>query len=644
MIFRDFVIKSVKKSIRKYTAYLGSVLFCVISLVIYFSIKLNDNFKEVFESRLISALYNIGVIILIAFVLFFIIYSLVAFLRFRSKEFGIYLSIGMNKKDIIKLLITENTLVIFLALVLGIPIGAGISKLLEQFVGRILGYESLPSNFVIDGYLITIAIFILITIVVDSAAAIYIKKSNLLDLISKDRKVKRHKAHWILGLIGVFLILIGFSILSNLMRMDRSEVIDYNSYYIKSMVRFIAISGVGLYLTLINMGASIIVFLKKKKDFYVKRLLLISEMNFKFSQNNKIIYISTLISLLVIVLISSAFSLYADEIRKVEGDQPYHLMYLVNDNEEKINEIIKRNSEVKVVEEKNIDFLYLPNSLNVLNEGREIKGGERIIISEEAYNKLTGEGLKLNKNEVINVALDNLPIRQEQSFYNHIRIDCENRSFKLSFKGEKRKCIINSGIVSEKFVYVVDNHSYEQLKLNTSQGNIGGFRLINFNSWENSEKLVNKIKPFISINSRFNFEKNIISRLEYRNDIRKVNLSRLFIVSFMGAIFIIAIGGISYFKMLTEINDEVTKYKALIRIGISQSQIRKLVRMQQALVLFTPVVLGIIMGSAFIIIISAGSIMEKQLMESLWLISILYIVVTGIFYAICNRFYLKSLR
>lgn len=359
-------------------------------------------------------------------------------------------------------------------------------------------------------------------------------------------------------------------------------------------------------------------------------------MNFKFHQNTRIIYIASVISLLVIIFVSSTFSIYADEVRKVDGDQPYDLMYLMGEKEDEINKLIE-NSNLEITDEKEVEFLYFPTAIVINNE--EFNNSNRVIISEESYNSLDSNKLNLNKGELINLALDNLPIKQENNIYNYIKIKNIKEDLRLEYKNEIRKCIINTDIVSEKFVYVIDDDTYKILKESSKEDDSGVFRLINFDNWKESESLIEEINKLVLKEKKFNFENNSISKITYSEEIRQVNLSRLFIVGFMGVIFIIAIGGILYFKIMTEINDEIKKVKALKRIGTTNKQIKSLFKVQQGIIFFTPVIIGIVFGGIFIRIISKVSIMEKELIEAVMLISLLYIIVTSIFYIMCNRIY-----
>lgn len=138
-----------------------------------------------------------------------LIYANRYMIRQRAQEFSVYLTLGMGKRKIVKILFLENLLITTFAFGLGILIGGVSSYLLLLFTNRLFENSAVPIHFhfifsknsaFITGILLFFMIFILYL------ANLYeIKKDSVIAWMKKDQKVKVKKrlSPWIYGLIGL---------------------------------------------------------------------------------------------------------------------------------------------------------------------------------------------------------------------------------------------------------------------------------------------------------------------------------------------------------------------------------------------------------------------------------------------------------
>ena len=106
----------------------------------------------------------------------------------RSREFGTYLILGMENKDVSKLFFYENIIFGVIALVLGCFIGSFVFQGLVIIVTAFFGEEySLKAEFSVYAMLLTIVYYFAIQILVVFRNNRYLKKLKIHDLMNADK-------------------------------------------------------------------------------------------------------------------------------------------------------------------------------------------------------------------------------------------------------------------------------------------------------------------------------------------------------------------------------------------------------------------------------------------------------------------------
>src|SRR6185437_1447131 len=113
MNFRQFAYRNVVRNRRIYAAFFMASVFSVMVFFLYSMLLFHPAFEDRFLQEF--ALLGMGVaeVILFIFTLFFLFYSMRAFLHVRSKEFGILLHLGMEKRQLHRLVFLESMLIGF---------------------------------------------------------------------------------------------------------------------------------------------------------------------------------------------------------------------------------------------------------------------------------------------------------------------------------------------------------------------------------------------------------------------------------------------------------------------------------------------------------------------------------------------------
>ena len=108
MTFRQFAYHNVIRNSRVYAAFFMASIFSVMVFFVYSMLMFHPNIEDQFLRDIAFGGMLIAEIILIIFTLFFLFYSMSAFLQARSKEFGILLNLGMEQEQLDRLIFLET--------------------------------------------------------------------------------------------------------------------------------------------------------------------------------------------------------------------------------------------------------------------------------------------------------------------------------------------------------------------------------------------------------------------------------------------------------------------------------------------------------------------------------------------------------
>lgn len=145
---------------------------------------------------------------LVSLIIVFVMgYATSFMLKLRKREFGMYLTLGMTRKNILSIFITETLIMCGAALVVGIFLGLFIYQGLMLLVMRILGVNMALASYSVKGLILTIVLVGVIFILASATSAIYLKKVSVNQLLNGDRMVEKNVRHPLLWFITALISL-----------------------------------------------------------------------------------------------------------------------------------------------------------------------------------------------------------------------------------------------------------------------------------------------------------------------------------------------------------------------------------------------------------------------------------------------------
>ena len=199
MLFK-LSIRNMKKSFKDYAIYFLTLVLGVAIFYMFNSLDSQQAMLEVSESTrsMIQLMVQmIGMIsVFIAIVLgFLIVYANNFLVNRRKREFGIYMTLGMGRRQISTIILLETILVGILSLVVGIFIGVFASQFMSILVAKLFEADMTEFTFVFskDACIKTciyFAVMYLAVIIFNTLTISRYKLINLLTAVRKNEKVK----------------------------------------------------------------------------------------------------------------------------------------------------------------------------------------------------------------------------------------------------------------------------------------------------------------------------------------------------------------------------------------------------------------------------------------------------------------------
>ena len=199
MLFK-LSLKNIKKSFKDYTIYFLTLVLGVTIFYMFNSLDSQQAMLQVTQSQkeliklMISMLGMISVFIAVILGLL-IVYANNFLINRRKKEFGIYMTLGMGRRQISKIILMETIIIGIISLVVGIVVGIFGSQFMSILVAKMFQADMTKFEFVFSAEscmktCIYFAIMYVAAMLFNTFTISKYKLINLLNASKKNEKVK----------------------------------------------------------------------------------------------------------------------------------------------------------------------------------------------------------------------------------------------------------------------------------------------------------------------------------------------------------------------------------------------------------------------------------------------------------------------
>lgn len=639
MSINHLMFRNLRKNIKNYYLYVFALVFSVALYFAFVTLQYDPSMDEVEGSVKGGAAIMAASVLLVAIVSIFLLYANTIFIKRRGKEIGLFQLIGMTKSKIFRILTAENFILYFGSLLIGIFAGFSVSKLLLMILFKTIGVEEVAAlHFSKEALVQTLLVFFVIYLLIMLMNYGFIKRQSILSLFrvtsTTESNVKKLSIfETVIGIVGIGLIVLGYSISS---RLFGGDFVTMNELFM-AMIIILASVIIGTYLFYKGSVSFIFHLIRKKKNGYlnIKEVLSLSSIMFRMKSNAVLLTIITTVSALALGLLSLSYISYYSSEKNAKLTVPSDFILTDTQEAEQFKEVL--HAKGLSFTEKRIEVLQVDANIENLlgNQATEMMSENTTlsVISEQSL-----EGIDLAPDEAYftktNGAMENLISMKDKGT--------------IEFKGvheiipQAYQRIDISAPIAWFFtgglpVTIVDETTFERLKqdldpaLQKKYNQNIGINIKDRSSVEQANELFRHIH--FKEGSRYD------SQLETAN-YQKQNMGLLmFIVAFLGLTFLITSGCILYFKQMDESENEKPNYTILRKLGFTQGDLLRGIQKKQLFNFGIPLVIGLL--HSYFAVKSGWFLFGTELWTPMILVMLLYTGLYSIF-AVLSVFYYKK--
>ncbi len=310
MLFK-LSIKNIKKSFKDYAIYF---LTLVLGVAIFYVFNAIDSQEAMLtltsaEKEIINLMNEFlsGVSILVAIILgFLIIYASRFLIKRRKKEFGIYLTLGMGKRQVSKILLMETLIIGLISLAVGLGIGVIASQFMSIIVAKLFEADMSRFEFVFSqaSMIKTVMYYAIIYLIVMIFNVFAVTKYKLIDLLTASKKGEKVKVRNLTISVILFIISVGILSYAYYLATNRLDSLDLFGFSILLGI-------IGTFLLFFGVSGFILKLVQSNKKLYLKGLNIFTLRQIN-SKVNTMVFSMSIICLLLfftITIFSSAWSI-----------------------------------------------------------------------------------------------------------------------------------------------------------------------------------------------------------------------------------------------------------------------------------------------------------------------------------------------
>lgn len=687
MLFK-LSLKNIKKSIKDYAIYfftlvLGIAIFYVFNSLDSSTAMLTMTKRQSDIIELINSMLGVISVFVCVILGFLIIYASQFLMKRRKKEFGIYMMLGMGKKELSKILVLEALLIGLFSLVVGLILGVFASQFMSLLVANL--FEADMSNYVFSFSLSalskTILFFTMIYLFVMLFNTFSISKCKLIDLINAAKQNEKisNKNAWISVLAFILSVIMLSYAYYQVTTQGLGIDIDFLGY-------MIILGCLGSFLFFWSVSGLLLKIVQSNKRLYLKNLnmFVVRQLNSKINTTVISMSIISIMLFMTICILSSGLSFNESLRRNLKEMTPVDLnveqfvnldspMHSYNDNDHQIEYSEDVISLSKQSLKQNLELM----GIDVDKQFKDVFEYQRYMSPQVIMRNLLPEDVL---EEYPNLMIDMPEKLMKISDYNTIAKLYGNKQFslaedeyivicnfesmlKLRNEGLKQQpqLIINDRTLKPK--YSECQNGYTEIATNHTNNGIillpddilnegmavKTLLVANYNAKNQDDH--DKIEQIIMNGTGLN--QDIVDKLSmiHLRGVSKQDLYQAsvglgavgtFVGIYIGIVFLISSAAILALKELSDSSDNKERYVVLRKLGVDEHMISKALFIQIGVFFLLPVVLASIhsiFGIHFCVDI-LSTMGTEGLMPSILMTALFIIFIYGGYFLItyfCSR-------
>ncbi|MGU8338535.1 ABC transporter permease [Clostridium perfringens] len=657
-MYFKLAFKNIKKSYKNYVIYFLTLIFGICIFYTFNSIESQSVMMELNEqkqSAFMMAEQLIGYFsVFIAFVLgFLIVYANNYLIKRRKKEFGIYMTLGMENGSLSKMIFLETLFIGAISLGIGVVLGIMLSQALSVLTAYMFQVDLTKFQFVFSplGFKRTVLCFSIIYLVVLIFNFISVRKIKLIDLLTASKRNEKPtiKNLW----VSVILFLVSLGILGIAYYKVIHDGIAFASFNALGLP--ILLGCIGTFIFFYSLTGFFLKVIQGNKKFYLRDLNMFVMKQISSKINTTFVSLSFICLMLFLAICTFSGGLGIN--RAINADlkdlTKFDVTFWSNSGENIENLLKEKNIDISNIAEEDSNMIMYDSKIKYSNflskEGMTAmknyfpvaNDNDILVIGENGYNntlKLLGkEPVNLKENQYlavgnidemkkwVNESLENGNIDEmkklvNKSSENGKNINISGKTLEPANKKYENINLYNFTMKGDILIFVVKDSLLEGLKPVSSRFNM----MLKDNS--NTKEELGSIRDQLVESQVYS-----ITKKEIYDNAAGLGATMAYLGIYLGLIFIITSAVVLAIQQLTESTDNVERYRLLKEIGVDQKMINKAIFTQVGVYFMLPLSLAIVHSIVGLKISSTivGVFGNASIMPNIIITAIIFVIIYG---------------
>lgn len=657
-MYFKLAFKNIKKSYKNYVIYFLTLIFGICIFYTFNSIESQSVMMELNEqkqSAFMMAEQLIGYFsVFIAFVLgFLIVYANNYLIKRRKKEFGIYMTLGMENGSLSKMIFLETLFIGAISLGIGVVLGIMLSQALSVLTAYMFQVDLTKFQFVFSplGFKRTVLCFSIIYLVVLIFNFISVRKIKLIDLLTASKRNEKPtiKNLW----VSVILFLVSVGILGIAYYKVIHDGIAFASFNALGLP--ILLGCIGTFIFFYSLTGFFLKVIQGNKKFYLRDLNMFVMKQISSKINTTFVSLSFICLMLFLAIctfsgglgINRAINADLKDLTKFDvtfwSNSGENIENLLKEKNIDISNIAKEDSNMVMYDSgvKYSNFLSKEGMTAMKNYFPVANDNDILVIGENGYNntlKLLGkEPVNLKENQYlavgnidemkkwVNESLENGNIDEmkklvNKSSENGKNINISGKTLEPANKKYENINLYNFTMKGDILIFVVKDSLLEGLKPVSSRFNM----MLKDNS--NTKEELENVRDQLVESQVYS-----ITKKEIYDNAAGLGATMAYLGIYLGLIFIITSAVVLAIQQLTESTDNVERYRLLKEIGVDQKMINKAIFTQVGVYFMLPLSLAIVHSIVGLKISSTivGVFGNASIMPNIIITAIIFVIIYG---------------
>ncbi|EOU2034518.1 ABC transporter permease [Clostridium perfringens] len=641
-MYFKLAFKNIKKSYKNYVIYFLTLIFGICIFYTFNSIESQSVMMELNEqkqSAFMMAEQLIGYFsVFIAFVLgFLIVYANNYLIKRRKKEFGIYMTLGMENGSLSKMIFLETLFIGAISLGIGVVLGIMLSQALSVLTAYMFQVDLTKFQFVFSplGFKRTVLCFSIIYLVVLIFNFISVRKIKLIDLLTASKRNEKPtiKNLW----VSVILFLVSVGILGIAYYKVIHDGIAFASFNALGLP--ILLGCIGTFIFFYSLTGFFLKVIQGNKKFYLRDLNMFVMKQISSKINTTFVSLSFICLMLFLAIctfsgglgINRAINADLKDLTKFDvtfwSNSGENIENLLKEKNIDISNIAKEDSNMVMYDSgvKYSNFLSKEGMTAMKNYFPVANDNDILVIGENGYNntlKLLGkEPVNLKENQYLAVGnIDEMKKWVNESLENGKKINISGKTLEPANKKYENINLYNFTMKGDILIFVVKDSLLEGLKPVSSRFNM----MLKDNS--NTKEELEEVRDQLVESQVYS-----VTKKEIYDNAAGLGATMAYLGIYLGLIFIITSAVVLAIQQLTESTDNVERYRLLKEIGVDQKMINKAIFTQVGVYFMLPLSLAIVHSIVGLKISSTivGVFGNASIMPNIIITAIIFVIIYG---------------